>query len=143
MEAHIYFFSEKISFDLTDPDSVRDWLKDLIHQNKRVIQELNFVFVSDDYLIQLNKKHLEHDYFTDILTFSYAENPILGDIYISIDRVKDNANKLGISFTDELHRVMAHGVLHILGYDDHEESDKKQMREQEEMALSLRTFLEK
>jgi rRNA maturation RNase YbeY len=89
----------------------------------------------------MNNQHLQHDYYTDILTFAYEGNPIQGDIYISVDRVKDNADKLNSSFDDELHRVMAHGILHIIGYDDHEESDIKQMREAEDDALSSRDFI--
>lgn len=141
MNTHIHFFSEEIDFQLADESFVEAWLSYLIKQNKRAIQELNFVFVSDAYLIEMNKKHLEHDYYTDILTFSYDENPIHADIYISVERVKENAQQLQIPFIDEIHRVMAHGVLHILGYDDHEESDKEQMRKQEEMALLLRDFI--
>ena len=143
METPVHFFSEEISFRLKDESFVRDWLTYLIRQNKRSIQELNFVFVSDAYLLKMNKEHLEHDYFTDILTFGYEENPLQADIYISVERVKENAQQLQIAFEDELHRVMAHGVLHLLGYDDHEEIDIQQMREQEDMALSLRDFISK
>jgi rRNA maturation RNase YbeY len=141
MKEYIYFFSQEIDFEITDENFVKEWLAYLIKQNKHAIQELNFVFVSDAYLLEMNNKHLAHDYYTDILTFSYEDNPIHADIYISIDRVKDNAQQLQIPFVDELHRVMAHGVLHILGYDDHEDSDIKLMRKQEEMALALRNFI--
>lgn len=141
MSEYIYFFAQDIDFEITDEDFVRKWLAYLARQNKHAIQELNFVFVSDAYLLEMNTKHLEHDYYTDILTFSYDDNPIHADIYISIERVKDNGQELQIPFIDELHRVMAHGVLHILGYDDHEESDIDLMRKQEEMALAMRDFI--
>lgn len=143
MNKHIHFFSEGITFQLADESFVKAWLAYLIKQNKHAIQELNFIFVSDAYLLEMNKKHLDHDYYTDILTFSYEENPIHADIYISVERVQDNAKALQIPFKDEIHRVMAHGILHILGYDDHAEDDVKHMREQEEMALSLRDFISK
>ncbi len=141
MEVPIHFFAEEIAFELEDESFEKAWLAYLIEQNKRGIEELNFIFVSDTYLLEMNKKHLEHDYYTDILTFAYEENPIMADIYISIERVQDNAQQLQLPFIDELHRVMAHGVLHILGYDDHEENDIELMRKQEEMALSLRDFI--
>ena len=139
MEAFIHFFSEEIDFLLEDEKLVEAWIVDLIKQNQRLIQELNIVFVSDEYLLEMNQKHLDHDYYTDILTFAYEENPVYADIFISIDRVKDNATQLQFPFKQELHRVIAHGVLHILGYDDHEENDISEMRAQEEYALSLRS----
>lgn len=97
------------------------------------------MFVSDDYLLSLNREHLDHDYYTDILTFPYSQGRALrGEIYISIDRVQDNAQTYGVSWRDELARVMAHGILHLLGYDDHGKENERLMRQKEEEALQLR-----
>jgi rRNA maturation RNase YbeY len=141
MSAAIHFFTPEIDFQVAHEEAVKAWIKALTKQHRHAIQELNFIFVSDAHLLEMNNQHLQHDYYTDILTFAYEGNPIQGDIYISVDRVKDNADKLNSSFDDELHRVMAHGILHIIGYDDHEESDIKQMREAEDDALSSRDFI--
>jgi len=94
------------------------------------------VFCSDDYLLELNKKHLQHDYYTDIITFDYSDEDVIsGDLYISLDRVKDNAAGLEIDWLTELRRVMVHGVLHLLGYGDKSPKQKKEMRSAEDAAL--------
>ena len=142
----IQFFVEEISFQLNNEDSIRDWILNFVKENGFKIYEINFIFCSDDYLLELNKTHLNHDYYTDILTFPYnveLEKTLFSDIYISVDRVKDNASQLKNSFVDELHRVMIHGVLHLMGYDDHSEEDIISMRNAENSALSQRGFLAK
>ncbi|MEZ4771711.1 MAG: rRNA maturation RNase YbeY [Bacteroidia bacterium] len=143
MEDCINFFVEEIAFKLNNEDSICDWILSCITDHGRECGEINFIFCSDEYLIEMNKEHLAHDFYTDILTFPYSEpgkDPIISDIYISVDRVKENADTLAIPFLDELHRVMIHGVLHLLGYDDHAEADILKMRAKENEALLSRTF---
>mgnify|MGYP001177782745 CR=1 FL=1 len=133
------FFSEGLSFKLDHPRKTSSWLKKAIESEKGRAGNVNYIFCSDEYLHQINTKYLEHDDFTDIVTFDYSDGEaISGDIFISIDRVKDNATKFNQSFDRELHRVLIHGVLHLLGYKDKNPSDKAQMRKKEEAYLSLR-----
>ena len=100
---------------------------------------IEYVFCTDEYLLELNRRYLQHDTFTDILTFtlSLPEDPIISEIYISIDRVKENAEKLNVSFDEELHRVMIHGLLHLCGYEDHSAAEAKLMRQKENEYLQL------
>jgi len=143
MEQQLQFFSEEIDFSLDKEDSVRDWILFVIEKFDKKATEINYIFCSDEYLLGLNKEHLDHDYYTDILTFPYAHKDaleLISDIYISIDRVKENASSLGIAFEEELHRVMIHGILHLLGFDDHGEGAQEEMRERENEALELRAF---
>jgi len=100
---------------------------------------LNFIFCTDEYLLELNRKYLNHDYYTDIITFPYRQHPrpLEADIFISIDRVKENALQGGIAFQDELLRVIIHGVLHLLGFDDHRPEDKARMRKMEDQCIQL------
>ncbi|HEX5001188.1 MAG TPA: rRNA maturation RNase YbeY [Bacteroidia bacterium] len=135
------FFSEKIRFVLPQKRMLSKWLSSCAAMEKKEIGKLNYVFCSDPYLRKLNKKYLGHDYFTDIITFplNAEEGKVLGgDIFISIARVKINAKSYGVPFSDELHRVMAHGLLHLCGYDDHTEADIKTMRKKEEKCMAAR-----
>jgi len=137
----IEFYTHQIDFELDEQESVKRWLLLLIEMEGGTAEELTFVFVSDEYLLSLNQEHLDHDYYTDILTFPYSQGldrPLRAEIYISIDRVKDNAKDFAVPWRDELARVMAHGVLHLLGYDDHGEESERLMRVKEEEALELR-----
>jgi probable rRNA maturation factor len=139
----IQYSYEEINWELELAEDVTDWLTTLATHHGRTIQQLAYIFTNDEHLRYLNDKYLQHDYFTDILTFDYsdgAKKPIVGDIFISIDRVKENSQTLNQPFIDELHRVMAHGLLHILGYDDTNEKVTAEMRQQEEFALNLRMF---
>ncbi|MFK7972389.1 MAG: rRNA maturation RNase YbeY [Bacteroidia bacterium] len=133
--SEISFHIEDIPFELKEPELLISWLKEIASESSFSIGEMNYVFCSDEYVLALNKEHLDHDYYTDILTFPYQANPIMSDIYISIDRVRDNAHSLKQDFERELHRVMAHGLLHLLGYDDHGEEAIVAMRKAEEGAL--------
>jgi probable rRNA maturation factor len=135
-------FTHEIAFMLEQEESVKDWLLLLLDQYEQEADCVNYIFCDDNYVLELNRQHLDHDYLTDILTFPYSppDAPLLADIYISVDRVKENAAIFGVSFVDELHRVMAHGTLHLLGYEDATETDKAIMREEENAALSLRSF---
>ena len=137
--ASIAFHSEVPSFNLKDKIKIKKWLKVLVDLHKGTIGFLQYVFCDDDYLLELNKEHLDHDTLTDIITFRYQEHPdpIDSDIYISIDRVKENAEAFGVEFENELHRVMAHGVLHLLGFKDKGDEAEKEMRQKENEALLL------
>lgn len=144
MEQALQFFSEEIEFTLDKEDSVRNWILFVIDKHGKRVENISYIFCSDEYLLGLNKEHLNHDYYTDILTFPYAPTDakeLHSDIFISIDRVKDNAASLKVSFEDELHRVLIHGILHLLGFDDHGEGAQEDMRRRENEALEQRAFL--
>lgn len=142
MSKTIFFHSEEIDFQLKKKKKVRNWLIELAKTEDKTIEELNYIFCSDEYLLEVNKEHLDHDYFTDVITFDYCEdNLISGDIFISIDRVKENAASFGKTFKNELRRVMAHGLLHLMGYKDKNEADEAEMRKMEDFALELRIKL--
>jgi probable rRNA maturation factor len=139
----IQFTYEDIEWQLDLVEEVTDWLSTLAVHHGRAAQQLTYIFTTDEQVRYLNDKYLQHDYYTDILTFDYSEGakkPIVGDVFISIERVMENANGLNQPFVDELHRVMAHGLLHILGFDDKEPILAAEMRQQEEFALNLRMF---
>lgn len=133
--SNVSFYYEDVPFTLEAEEKVAIWLKSEAKERSFSIGEINYIFCSDDFLLKLNIEHLSHDYYTDILTFPYQNNPIMSDIYISIDRVKDNASGLNIPFEEELHRVMAHGLLHLLGFDDHNDEDIVAMRKAEKEAI--------
>ena len=138
---HIEFASEEIEFELKDEKSASEWLQKIIERAGCVLRSLNFIFCSDDYLHRLNVEYLDHDTLTDIITFPYAEPPsIEGDIFISIDRVRDNAQDFKVTFEQELHRVMAHGVLHLCGFGDKTPDEQKIMRQKEDDALQLLSY---
>ena len=135
---NIFFHSDGVNFDLVNKQIVEKWLVDCISLLQRSVGEINFVFCNDDYLLEINKKYLNHDYYTDVITFDYSiKNIISGDIFISIDRVQENAKTLELDFMQELYRVIVHGVLHLSGYNDKSEQDKIAMREKEGELLSL------
>lgn len=137
--ASIHFFSEKTSFKLSSPRKTSNWIKKVVAAENHELHELNYIFCSDNYLLAINKEYLNHNTLTDIITFDYSsENGISGDIFISIPRVKVNARSFGVSFDSELHRVMVHGVLHLLGYKDKSVRQKSAMRRKEDAYLSLR-----
>lgn len=139
----ISFFSEDIDFTLKDKAKVRSWIADTIKsEGFRRVKELSFVFCSDDYLLEINKEYLNHDTYTDIVTFDSSEQKevIAGDIFISIERVRENASKFGVSDREELHRVIIHGVLHLCGYYDKKKQEKERMTAKENEYLSKRGF---
>ena len=117
------------------------WIAKNISKENKKVGQLNFIFCSDSYLLEINKKYLNHDFFTDVISFDYTEeNRISGDIYISLDRVKENAKEFGYSIKDELHRIIIHGLLHLLGYSDKTPDLKVIMKDKEDFYLSLRAF---
>ena len=138
--AAILFFSEDISFTLSKPRRTSNWIKLIAKKEKREVLDVSYIFCSDSFLLQLNQQYLNHNTLTDIITFDYSEGAkqLEGEIYISIDRVKENAKKFKVPFQDELDRVMIHGVLHLIGYKDKKPADKALMRKKEEASLSLR-----
>jgi len=142
MDQPIEFISEDVEFSLSNPDKVSDWIADIIEQHDQELVSLTYIFCSDDYLHAINVEYLDHDTLTDIITFNNAdeEGTIEGDVFISVDRVHDNATTHGTSFEDEIHRVIIHGVLHLLGFKDKSPEEEEQMRKQEDSCLSLRKF---
>jgi len=138
----INFFEEGISFTLKDKAKVRTWVTDTVIAEGYRLKELNYIFCSDEYLLQINQQYLNHDTLTDIVTFDNSEIPgnITGDIFISIERIRENASKFNVSERDELHRVIIHGALHLLGYTDKSKADKVKMTEKEDFYLTKRAF---
>ncbi len=135
----IHFFEEQIRFKLSKPRKTTAWILKVISLEKGTTLGLNFIFCNDRYLRKINIDYLRHNTLTDIITFDYSEDVgIQGDIYISVQRVKYNASKFSAEFDDELHRVIIHGVLHLLGYSDKTARAKTVMRKKEDAYLSLR-----
>ena len=138
----IRYFQEDIRFELKQKMLNNRWLKMVAGSEMRRLGAINIIFCSDNYILDVNMKYLQHDYFTDIITFDYCEKDILsGDLFISIDSVRENAQFYGTEFADELNRVMVHGLLHLIGYDDHSESDIAVMRQKENYYLEMRASL--
>ncbi|WP_312697217.1 rRNA maturation RNase YbeY [Sphingobacterium mizutaii] len=139
----IQFFSEDIDFTLKEKQKVRQWIGATIRaEGFRRVGELSFVLCSDAYLLEINKQYLDHDTFTDIVTFDSSEDEgvIAGDIFISVERTMENAKKFNVSERDELHRVIIHGILHLCGYYDKKKEDKTLMTEKEDYYLAKREF---
>ena len=129
-------------FALADAEELVEWIERVAAVHEHRIVQLTYIFCSDEYLHKLNLEYLDHDTLTDVITFDNSDDADIleGDIFISVERVRDNANDLNIAFRDELHRVMIHGVLHLLGYHDKDLLSQTAMRAKEDHCLSLRTF---
>jgi rRNA maturation RNase YbeY len=138
----IQFFEEGISYKIKNKKPLRQWITDTIKAEGFLLKELTYIFCSDDYLLQINQQYLNHDTYTDIITFdnSDTERVVVGDIFISIDRIRENAAKFNVTETDELHRVIIHGALHLAGYKDKNPSDKEKMTKKEDFYLNIRGF---
>ncbi len=138
----INFFQEDIKYEIKNKNKVRKWLHETIIAENYQLQTLNFIFCNDDYLLTINLEYLNHDTLTDIITFDNSNNKttITGDIYISIDRVKENSKTFNTKFTNELHRVIIHGTLHLLGFDDKSAKAKTLMTKKEDNYLKKRLF---
>ena len=135
----IRFFLEDVIFDFNQKLLTKRWLNLVAEAEQRNIGDINIIFCSDPYILDINMKYLQHDYYTDIITFDYCESDILsGDLFISIDSVRDNSSEFSSSFNDELNRVIVHGLLHLIGYDDHKDEDIAVMRSKEDFYLCLR-----
>ena len=138
----IRYFNEDIKFVFKQKLLNNRWLKTVAGSEMRRIGDINIIFCSDNYILDVNIKYLGHDYFTDIITFDYCEKDVLsGDLFVSIDSVRENAGFYGTSFEDELNRVIVHGILHLIGYDDHTEEEVKQMRAKKNYYLEMRKSL--
>ena len=137
----IYFQTEEIDFLLKKKTLLKKWITLVIEKKKKKAGDINFIFCSDSFLLDINKNYLKQDTYTDIITFDYskgeAKQPISGDIFISVERVKENAKKYDVAFENELHRVIIHGVLHLLGHTDKKKSDKEAMTKAENTSLKL------
>ncbi|WP_211356858.1 rRNA maturation RNase YbeY [Phaeodactylibacter luteus] len=136
--AGISFHHEDVAFLPDSPSLLERWVEAVIEKENCTLQELTYIFCSDEYLYQVNLEYLSHDTYTDIITFPYQPPPVVySDIFISIDRVQENAAELGLPFEQELHRVMIHGVLHLCGYPDKTPAEAAAMRQKEDEALAL------
>ena len=134
----ITYFSEDVKFVLKGKLLNNRWLKMVVESEVKRLGDLSIIFCSDPYILDINLRYLQHDYFTDIITFDYCEGDrISGDLFISIDSVRENARIYGATFDDELDRVMVHGVLHLLGYDDHTYELTAVMREKEHYYVNM------
>lgn len=135
----IRFNTLDVEMPVTEPQKTKAWIETVAQQYGKTIGELYYYFCSDDKLLEINKQRLGHDFYTDIVTFplTACETVLSSEFCISVDRIKENAETFGRSFESELHRVIIHGVLHLIGFDDHSEGDEKEMREKEEKALGL------
>ncbi len=138
----IHFFEEDIISNLKKKKDTKTWIKDTFLAEGKNLGTLNYIFCSDEYLHKMNVEYLQHDTLTDIITFDQSEsgNKIDGDVFISVDRVKENAKKFNSEYKDELNRVMIHGALHLIGYKDKKKADQELMRSKEDYYLSTRKF---
>lgn len=135
----IKFFTEDIAHKLASSTKTKQWIKSIIEAEGFTLGAVNYVLCSDEYLLEMNRQYLDHDYYTDILTFDNSESDteIEGDIFISLERVHENAGSESTAPDEELRRVLAHGILHLCGYDDHAAEEKANMRKKEDYYLSL------
>ena len=131
-------FNYELDFKLEDETIYSDWISKVISSENRDEGEINYIFCDDNYLIELNQQYLDHDTLTDVISFDYSEgNELHGDVFISIERVRDNAADFNVAFDEELKRVLVHGVLHYCGYKDKSEDDEKLMRQKEEEKMKM------
>ena len=138
----ISYFFEDTDFIFKGKARNNKWLRLVSESEIRRIGDINIIFCSDNYILNVNQQYLQHDYFTDIITFDYCEGDRLsGDLFISVDTVRENAIEYGTEFSEELHRVIVHGILHLIGYDDHSDKDVAIMRKKENYYLSLRELV--
>lgn len=130
-----FYFEDVEEFQLDLPKT-SNWITKTIKNEQKEAGEISYIFCSDAYLLEINRQYLNHDYYTDIITFDYVENGLIsGDIFISVDRVKENAIKYEVGFLNELNRIMVHGVLHLAGYKDKAKADKELMTSKEDFYL--------
>lgn len=138
----VSYFFEQTKFQFKNRRLNNAWLKLVAESEVKKLGQVNIIFCSDNYILDINQKYLQHDYFTDIITFDYCEGNVLsGDLFISVDTVRENSIFYKTEFEEELNRVMVHGLLHLIGYDDHTEEDQKTMRSKENYYLEVRTHL--
>ena len=133
----VYFHNEDVKLEVNSSE-LSTWIKDAVNSFGFLVGDLNVIFCSDEHLKEINIKYLNHDYYTDIITFDYSEKTLInGDLFISTDRIKENSSKNKVKFIVELYRVIIHGVLHLCGFNDKTSAEKKKIREKEDYLLSL------
>jgi rRNA maturation RNase YbeY len=136
-ESKVYFFYEKKGFSLRNRGTLKDFIEKIFKKEKNLLGSINYIFCSDKKLLEINKTYLKHNFYTDIISFDLSSGPKkIAEIYISVDRVRENAKSLGVSLNNELHRVIFHGALHICGYKDKTNKDRAVMRSKEDHYLS-------
>ena len=136
----ITYHTENVRMPAIKRRETTAWIRRVASTYKRKVGEIGYLFCDDEHILQVNREYLGHDYYTDIITFDYCEgNRLCGDLFISVDSVRENASVYGTEFADELNRVIVHGLLHLMGYDDHTEDDIATMRAKENYYLSQRT----
>lgn len=134
----VRFSSLNEKFELSEASNVKKWIAEVVKRHEKSVGNISYLFCDDEYMLEVNRHYLDHDTYTDIITFDYVvANLISGDIFISVDRVGENARLFGVEFERELLRVVIHGVLHLLGQGDKSDAEAAEMRRQEEEALSL------
>ena len=135
----ILYYAEDVKIPSIPKRETTKWVKEVVSKYKLIVGNVSYVFCSDEYILEINRKYLQHDYYTDIITFDYRNNLIIsGDIFISVDTVKSNADKFRVSFEEELYRVIIHGILHLCGINDKTDEQQAEMTKQENEALALR-----
>ena len=138
----ISYYFEDTDFVFKEKNLNGRWLRMVAESEVKRLGDISIIFCSDNYILDVNQRYLEHDYFTDIITFDYCEGDRLsGDLFISVDSVRENSIEYGTEFKDELNRVIVHGILHLIGYDDHTDEDVMTMREKENYYLDIRSHL--
>lgn len=137
-QSKVCFFFDRVKFSLSNRTGLKKFIEQVFHNEGRKLENLNFIFCTDRRLLKINKDYLDHDYYTDIITFELSEprSAVIGEVYISIDRVRQNAQLLQQSYKSEIHRVIFHGVLHLCGYSDKNNTQKLKMRKAEEKLLA-------
>jgi probable rRNA maturation factor len=131
-------FNYETEFTIENEGAISNWISDVIKSENKKVGEINYIFCDDEYLLQINQEHLQHDFYTDIISFDYTVgNEINGDVFVSVERVKDNALDFNVSFDEELKRVLVHGVLHYCGYKDKSEADVLLMRSKEDEKIAM------
>ena len=138
----IRYYYEDTDFIFKNKTLNNSWLRLVAESEIKRVGDISIIFCSDNYILDINQKYLQHDYFTDIITFDYCQDDRLsGDLFISVDSVRENSIEYGTDFPDELNRVIVHGILHLIGYDDHTDEEIAEMRKKENYYLSLRELL--
>ena len=141
-ESSIHFeVEESLDYTLFQQKEIKAWLSEIASNHDKELASLEYTFCTDEKLLEVNRQYLDHDTYTDIITFPLNNDPIEACIYISVDRVKENAQLYKATFVDELHRVIVHGLLHLIGYNDKTNEENKSMRDAEDNCLSLRSFI--
>ena len=134
----IYFHNEGDDFNYKYKQKCRKWITEIVENALLQVGDINIIFSSDSYLLKINQEYLNHNYHTDVITFDYSESrKISGDIFIGINKVKENSDRYGVSLISEINRVIIHGVLHLIGYDDGDEKGSRKMKKLENEALNL------